>query len=356
VAEFLRGQLILAPLTKGGNLPFRRLCVELGCRVTMGEMALAHKLIRGGRSETALLRRHPTEPVFGAQIAGRNPEQLAKAARLAQERGASFVDLNLGCPIDLFCRQGIGAALMQKPGRVGRLVAAMVGAVTIPVTVKFRLGYDDDKPRFLEVGKAAEEAGATAVTLHGRSRRQRYRRAADWEAVGALVEALSIPVIGNGDLLTWRDVDARRRQSGCASVMIGRGALIKPWIFKEIERGEDLLLDAATRIKLLRRYLALALEHFGDDERGRARVADFLSFHVDFQRRYRPTPSERFGPEDHPLIQTREETPAPPAEGPAALLYAQDEESRAHLVRHLMEEEGPLADPADEILGAGAAR
>lgn len=298
--------VLLAPLTRGGNLPFRQLCVELGARVTTSEMAVARDVVRGRRGEMALLRRAPEEPCFGVQLADRHPDQLAAATRIARERGADFVDLNLGCPIDLFCRRGLGAALLRKPGKVGTLVAAMREAVDVPVTIKMRLGYEDEKPRFLEVARAAVDAGVDAITLHGRSRSQRYRRAADWERVAELVDAVDVPVIGNGDILTWRDAARARESSGCAGVMVARGALIKPWIFRELAEGRDYLLDAPARMDLLRRYRSLALAHFRDDERGRRNVRAFLHWHLDFFSRYRPHPTVDEDPGVHPMMQTRE--------------------------------------------------
>jgi tRNA-dihydrouridine synthase 3 len=300
------GATMLAPLTKGGNLPFRRLCVELGARLTVSEMAVARDVVKGKRQEMALLRRAPEEPCFGIQLADRNPPQLAEATRIAVERGADFVDLNLGCPIDLFCRRGLGAALLRKAGKVGALVAAMREAVDVPVTIKMRLGYEDDKPRFMEVARAAIDNGVDAITLHGRSRSQRYRRAADWTRIAELVEAVDVPVIGNGDILTWQDAEYRLREAGCAGLMIARGALIKPWVFREIEEKRDYLLSPTDRLDILRRYRSLALAHFRDDERGRRNVRGFLDWHLDFLSRYRPEPSSPPDPDNHPLIQTRD--------------------------------------------------
>jgi tRNA-dihydrouridine synthase 3 len=305
--RIFEGAAILAPLTRGGNLPYRRLCVELGARITVSEMAVARDVVRGRRSEMALLRRGPTETHFGVQLADREPSQLGEAVEIAVSRDADFVDLNLGCPIDLFCRRGLGAALLRKPSRVGELVAAMRAATDRPVTIKMRLGYDDARPRFLEVARAAVENGVNAITLHPRSRSQRYRRAADWERVAELVEAVDVPIIGNGDILSWRDAVRCRERSGCASVMIGRGTLIKPWIFREIAESRDYLLSPTDRLDLLRRYRSLALDHFRRDERGRRTVRSFLLWHLDFLTRYRPVPSEKIDPEAHPLMQTRQE-------------------------------------------------
>jgi tRNA-dihydrouridine synthase 3 len=335
--EIFRDAVLLAPLTKGGNLPFRRLCVELGAKVTVSEMAVARDVVRGRRGEMALLRRAPDEPCFGVQLADRHPEQLAAATRIACEHGADFVDLNLGCPIDLFCRRGLGAALMRKPGKVGSLVAAMRGAVDVPVTIKMRLGYDESKPRFLEVASAAVENGVDAITLHGRNRSQRYRRAADWDSVTKLVEAVEIPVIGNGDILTWRDAEYFKTRSGCAAVMLARGALIKPWLFREISEQRDFLLSPTDRLDLLRRYRSIALEHFRDDERGRRNVRLFLHWHLDFLGRYRPVPSEEHDPENHPLIQTREDSAQFP-DTPEGWLDSGDKDKHERLADWLMNE------------------
>lgn len=351
--DLFRGKMILAPLTKGGNLPFRQLCVEQGAEMTMGEMALAHKLVKGGRSERALLRRAPQEKIFGAQIAGRNASKLADAAKMAEDAGADFVDLNLGCPIDLLCRHGLGAALLKKPNRVATLVETMVTSVSIPVTVKMRMGFDDGKPRYLAIGKVAEESGASAVTLHGRSRKQRYRRSADWDVVAELAERLEIPVIGNGDLFTYQEIAGRWKESGCASVMVGRGALIKPWIFKEMQQGRDLLLNEQERLELLRRYITLALLHFGNDERGRTRVRDFLLFHIEFFTRYRAEPAEAFDPAATPRLQLRQDTPSG-VEGVHALLYENSEAGHAHLADLLLGELASLSVHAAAIPPAGA--
>lgn len=333
-----RGRVLLAPLTKGGNAPFRRLVRELGADVTCGEMALARHLDRGRRGELALIRRAEGEACFGAQLAGRHPGELARATEIAVRHGADFVDLNLGCPIDLFCRRGLGAALLRKPGRVEKIVRAMVDATDRPVTVKFRLGYEDHKPRYRQIAAAAAEGGASAITLHGRSRTQRYKRAARWDAVAELVESFDLPVIGNGDILTFQDARFHQRESGCASVMIGRGALIKPWIFREIAEGRDYLLSAEERLDILRRYRELAFDHFGRDDHGRRRVLDFLTFHLDFYHRYRPEPSRDPDPDDHPLIQTRQEEIRVEDGTLAERLYDGRQETWAEIARALVAE------------------
>jgi tRNA-dihydrouridine synthase 3 len=281
------GRLIMAPMTRGTDLPFRRLAGEWGAAVCVGEMAYAHKVVSGHRSELALLRRHESERAFGVQLAGKRPEVMAEAARIAQDRGADFVDINLGCPIDDAVRRGFGAALLRRATRVAALVEAMKRAVSIPVTIKLRTGWSAEKPTFLNVARAACGAGVDAIALHARSRNQRYRRAADWGAVAELVDAVDVPVIGNGDVFSWRDARARMEESGCAAVMIGRWALSKPWIFREFAEGRDIELGSIERLAVLKRYVELCLDTLGDDELGRRRTRRFLGFHQDFFYRYR---------------------------------------------------------------------
>lgn len=341
------GALWLAPLTRGGHLAFRRLCVEFGAQVTVGEMAVARRLLRGEGREFALLKSHAEEPCFGAQLAGNNADELGESARLAESRGARFVDLNCGCPIQQITGRGMGASLMQKPARIGRLVEAMRRAVSIPVTVKLRTGYRAERANVAEVARACEEAGAAALTVHGRSREQRYSRAADWDLIGRVAAERGIPVVGNGDILTHYEAAERRRRSGVASVMLARGALIKPWLFRELRERTSWLPSPEQRLAVLWRLVELMREHFGADERGRGRILGFLPWHLDFFSRYRPLPEERFLEASlaHPLIQTRfgREGALPPLE---ALLRDPRPETHLQLSGALLDA-GNLDDAVD---------
>ncbi|HVQ24932.1 MAG TPA: tRNA-dihydrouridine synthase family protein [Planctomycetota bacterium] len=301
------GSLWLAPLTRGGHLAFRRLCVEFGAQVTVGEMAMARRLLREDDREFALLRSHPDEPCFGAQLAGNQPEALAEAARLAEQRGARFVDLNCGCPIHQITGRGLGASLLQKPARIARLVEAMRRAIAVPVTVKLRTGYREGKANVAEVARACEEAGAASLAIHGRSREQRYNRAADWDLIGQVAAERRIPVVGNGDILTHYEASERRERSGVSSLMLARGALIKPWLFREIRESRSWLPTPEERLAVVWRLVELMREHFGYDERGRRRILGFLPWHLDFFSRYRPLPKAEFleASRRHPLLQTR---------------------------------------------------
>jgi len=278
----------MGPMTKGSNLPYRRLCTELGARVLVSEMVVARRLKQRRQSEFALIRRAKDEPCFGVQLAGNKPEEMAWAAALAESRGADFIDLNLGCPIDHFTRMGLGAALGRQPTKVARIVAAMRAAVTVPVTVKIRLGWNEATRNYQTVAKAVVDAGASVLTVHGRTREARYRHPADWDAIGEIAASVPVPVVGNGDLLFPHDVQSRLKATGCAAVMVARGALIKPWLFREAASGRYEDLSAEDRVAIYRRYVALGLEHWGDDEHGRTRLRPFLRWHAGFWCRYAP--------------------------------------------------------------------
>ncbi len=311
-------KVVLAPLTLGGNLPFRRLCVEMGAEITVGEMAVVRKLLSGSTSEYALLRSHPDEPFFGVQLADRNEETLAEGARIAESRGARFVDLNCGCPIHEITRRGLGSSLLRKPRKLGRLVEAMKKAVSVPVTVKLRSGWKEGKENVSEVARVCEESGADALTIHARTREQRYNRAADWDLIGRVAAERTIPVIGNGDILTSFEARERMARSGISSVMLARGALIKPWLFREVRTGQSWEPTAEERLGVLWRLVGLLREHFGEDERGHKRAMRFLPWHLNFFCRYRALPEEDYGEQarQHPLLQSRLDaaTPTTPLE------------------------------------------
>jgi tRNA-dihydrouridine synthase 3 len=285
--ETLDRAVVMAPMTKGSNLPYRQLCVELGARVTVSEMTMARRLKQRRNSEFALIRRFPGEPCFGVQLAGTSPGEIAWAAELVAAKGADFVDINFGCPIDYFTRKGLGASCGRQPNRQRRIVEAMKTAVTIPVTAKIRLGWNDASRNYLQQAQAIVDGGADALFVHGRTRNGRYRSAADWNAIGEIAASVPIPVIGNGDVLFPSDIDAFLAQSKCTGVMTARGALIKPWIFREATEGYwDITPDE--RVAIYRRYVTLAKAHWGADEHGLTRVRTFVRWHVDFWRRYEP--------------------------------------------------------------------
>jgi tRNA-dihydrouridine synthase 3 len=337
-ADSLPGAIVSAPMTKGSNLPYRRLCVELGARVLVSEMVVARRLKQRRRSEFALIRRAPGEPCFGVQLAGNKAEEMAWAAALAESRGADFIDINLGCPIDHFTRMGLGAALGRQPSRVAKIVAAMRAAVTVPVTVKIRLGWNRDSLNYLDLARAAADAGAGALTVHGRTREARYRHPADWDAIAEIAAAVPVPVVGNGDLLYPHEIQHRLATSGCAAVMVARGALIMPWVFRDaLEGWKDLSAD--DRVTIYRRYVALALEHWGDDAHGRTRIREFLRWHVGFWCRYAPQRPDG----SWPTMQQREA--GWEARSPLEALLARADEAALEYVTDELLNGGDFAQP-----------
>ena len=342
---------VLAPLTTQGNLPFRRLCVDLGAQITYSEMAMSMPLLQGQKSEWALLRAHESEaqpPVyklslssspasftsynssrdlrFGAQIAANKPWQALKATEVltALCPHLRVIDLNCGCPIDLVYRAGAGSALLDAPAKLEKIVRGM-NAISgeIPITVKIRMGTKDAKPtaeklidRLVFGGDAYDGtiSGTAAITLHGRSRQQRYTKSADWSYIAscatlieqhnarrdALTDTIRAPdprtqpaaehvyFIGNGDIYSHTDYFSSLTTSRVSAIMLARGALIKPWLFEEIATGQYLDKSATERLAFVERYVRYGLETWGSDEVGVGTTRRFLLEWLSFAHRYVP--------------------------------------------------------------------
>lgn len=230
--------ILLAPMAGVTDLTFRALCRELGCDFTYTEMVSAKGLYYGGAATAALLETAPVERPCGAQLFGREPALLAEIARrLSAERQGelALIDINMGCPAPKIVRNGEGCALMLEPALAGRIIEAVARASSLPVTVKFRKGFDDGHVNALEFARVAQESGAALLTLHGRTRSQMYSGKADWDIIGEVKAAVDIPVIGNGDVFTGADAAAMRAHTGCDGVMVARGAQGNPFIFREIK-------------------------------------------------------------------------------------------------------------------------
>ena len=341
---------VLAPLTTQGNLPFRRLCVGLGAQVTYSEMAMGLPLIQGQKSEWALLRAHESETTppaykpsgatveaydnakdfrFGAQIAANKPWQALKTTEILTQLCPHLrvIDLNCGCPIDLVYRTGAGSALLDSQGKLEKIVRGMnTVSGEIPITVKIRMGTKDNKPNALKLvdrlaygGQESLElgggpSGAAAITLHGRSRQQRYTKNADWRYISecaalineynkkgdALADTVREPddklqaangkmyFLGNGDCYSHVDYNAHLEEAKVDSVMIARGALIKPWIFEEIQKGQYIDKSASERLALVEQYVRYGLENWGSDEMGIGTTRRFLLEWLSFAYRYVP--------------------------------------------------------------------
>lgn len=301
---------IVSPLTTVGNLPYRRLMRSLGADVTYSEMALSIPLIQGTNSEWALPKAHSSEyPGFGVQIAAAKHWQGAKAAEAIARYcpNVSEINLNSGCPIDLLYRQGAGSGLLDQPARLIRILQSMnYCSSDIPTTVKIRTGTKDGHPIAHNlVKRIVNETQTAAITLHGRSRQQRYTKEANWDYVAEVGKALRdaeaevaddkerrdfqrINFVGNGDCYNWDDWYKATDNEYIDSVMVARGALIKPWIFEEVDAKQYLDKSATERLEMVKTYANFALEHWGSDEYGVNLSRRFLCEFMSFFHRYIP--------------------------------------------------------------------
>ena len=255
----LAAPLALAPMAGITDLPFRLICRRLGCGMTVSEMVSAKGLLYKNVKTTEMLRIDDGERPTAIQLFGSVPEELAEAARMVEASGADMIDFNMGCPVPKIVNNGEGSALMKQPQLAHDILAAMVKAVKIPVTVKFRAGWDDSSRNAVEIAKAVEAAGVSAVAVHGRTRQQFYEGKADWGIIAEVKQAVKVPVFGNGDIFTVDDGLRMLAETGVDGLMIGRGADGNPWIFRELAavlRGEE--RPAAPS---LQERLAQAAEH-----------------------------------------------------------------------------------------------
>ena len=233
---------IQAPMCGCSELVYRRVVRRTGCELAFAEMVKDRPVIAGNQKTREILATAADDHPVGMQLAGRDPELLAEAAKRLEAMGADVIDLNLGCPVPKVVKDGCGAALLKEPALVGRILERMAGAVKVPVTLKMRSGFDSgDDGRFLEIAKLAEAAGARAITVHGRTRSQFFKGDANHAAIAQVKSLVNIPVIGNGDVRSAADATRMMRETGCDGVMVARGALGNPWIFRDIGaawRGE----------------------------------------------------------------------------------------------------------------------
>jgi nifR3 family TIM-barrel protein len=259
------GDLILSPMAGFSDKPYRLICREYGSAMSYTEFVSADGILHGNDRTLEMLRFDSSEhPTVVFQIFGNDESILEEAARRIEQLGPDIIDLNMGCSVKKVSAKGSGAALLKDPAKIGRIFARLSKAVSVPVTGKIRLGWDNASLNYLDVAKIMEDNGAALVAVHGRTKDQAYRGHANWDAIAEVKQAVSIPVIGNGDVRTVADIDRIKQHTNCDAVMIARAAIGNPWIFQHKDVEQVTLAEKST---LIQRHLSLMLDFYGQ-ERG----------------------------------------------------------------------------------------
>lgn len=269
-AHLFHGGLWLAPLASTSNAAFRQICLEFGCEQTVTEMVSSEALVRIGPEKEPRLRRAQGENRLIVQLFGANPRTMAQAARIVIDyANADIIDINMGCPVRKILGAGAGVALMRSPTLAHHLVREVVRAAhTVPVTTKIRAGWDNEV-NATQIAQAVQDAGASAIIVHGRTRESFHTGQPRWDIIAAVKHAVQLPVIGNGGVRSHRQALDMIHQTGCDAVMIGSGAIGNPWVFRQTPTGEPYEPSPAERFTTIRRHISLSETYFGDSTTSR---------------------------------------------------------------------------------------
>lgn len=279
----IRGLCRLAPMASISNTPFRLVCKEQGSSLTTSEEISAKALVFNSQKTLDLAFYLPEEKPIAMQIFGSEPEVLAEASKMLADRGADIIDLNMGCPVQKIVKTGAGAALMRDPVQAGKIFAAMVRAVPVPITIKIRGGWDVHHINAPEIARVAESEGIASIAVHPRTRSQQYTGKAPWEIIKAVVDAVSIPVTGNGDVKNYQDAEQMVRETGCQSVMIGRAALGAPWVFSRAFAQLAPEEQHRAKYKIIQRHFDLIEAHM-PERQGLVQMKKHLAWYTTGQR------------------------------------------------------------------------
>lgn len=265
----LENSYILGPMAGVTDLPFRLLCTEKGVGLSCMEMISAKAILYNNRNTKMLLEIHPDEGPVSLQLFGADPDIISEMAKRIEELPFSILDINMGCPVPKVVKNGEGSALMKNPKLVHEIVRKTVNAINKPVTVKIRKGFDDSCINAVEIAKIAEDAGAAAIAVHGRTREEYYSGNADWDIIRQVKEEVSVPVIGSGDVRKPQDAKRMREETGCDGIMIARAARGNPWIFEEMVHFEETGYvperpTAEEMVEMMLRHASLQLEYKGE--------------------------------------------------------------------------------------------
>lgn len=264
----LKNNIVLAPMAGVSDLPFRLLCTRYGAGMTCMEMISAKAIYYNNKNTESLLEIHPDEHTVSLQLFGNDPKIMSEMAKRIEDRPFSVLDINMGCPVPKVVNNHEGSYLMKEPDRVYEIVRAISEAISKPVTVKFRKGFDDNHVNAVEIAKVCEAAGAKAVAVHGRTREQYYSGSADWSIIKEVKEAVNIPVFGNGDVVDAKSALEMLETTGCDGILVGRAAEGNPFIFEEILAGiegrEYTKPDKETVCKTIIEHADLQLKYKGE--------------------------------------------------------------------------------------------